>query len=110
MKRILLFCSAGMSTSLLVTRMQKAAQAKGLEVSISAYPEAEMNKHLDEADVVLLGPQIRFALGRAKKLCGERGIPLDVVNSVDYGMMDGEKVLARAIQLIENQNGGVRRV
>ena len=30
-KTIMLVCSAGMSTSLLVTKMQKAAEAKGME-------------------------------------------------------------------------------
>ncbi|NLG93045.1 MAG: PTS sugar transporter subunit IIB [Clostridiales bacterium] len=104
MKRILLFCSAGMSTSLLVTKMQNAAKAMEMDISIDAFPEAEMASHLDDADVVLLGPQIRFALGRAKKLCSEKNIPVDVINSMDYGMMDGEKVLKAALKMIENQN------
>ena len=30
MKRIMLVCAAGMSTSLLVTKMEKAAEAQGL--------------------------------------------------------------------------------
>lgn len=107
MKRILLFCSAGMSTSLMVSKMKKAAQAKGIEVSIDSFPEAEMANHLDDADVVLLGPQIRYVLNRAKKLCGEKRIPVDVINSMDYGMMDGEKVFDKAIKMIEEQNGGV---
>lgn len=107
MKRILLFCSAGMSTSLLVTKMQKAALEKGEDVVIDAFPEAEMASHLDGTDVVLLGPQIRFALNRAKKLCSEKGIPVDVINSMDYGMMDGAKVLQKALEMCEDSNGGV---
>ena len=34
MKKILLCCSAGMSTSLMVNKMQKAAADKGIEVEI----------------------------------------------------------------------------
>lgn len=37
MIKILLACNAGMSTSLLVTRMEKAAQEKDLEVEIRGY-------------------------------------------------------------------------
>ena len=33
-KTIMLVCSAGMSTSLLVTKMQKAAEAKGMDADI----------------------------------------------------------------------------
>ena len=35
-KTIMLVCSAGMSTSLLVTKMQKAAEEKGMEADIFA--------------------------------------------------------------------------
>ena len=34
MKKILLVCAAGMSTSLLVNRMKEAAEKKGVEVEI----------------------------------------------------------------------------
>ena len=36
MIKILLACNAGMSTSLLVENMKKAAQEKGLEIEIKA--------------------------------------------------------------------------
>ena len=37
MKKILLCCSAGMSTSLLVTKMEAAAKEQGVECRINAY-------------------------------------------------------------------------
>ncbi|EFR89497.1 phosphotransferase system, lactose/cellobiose-specific IIB subunit, partial [Listeria innocua FSL S4-378] len=44
MKTIMLVCSAGMSTSLLVTKMEKAAAEKGLEAKIFAVAEAEASR------------------------------------------------------------------
>ena len=41
MKRILLACNLGMSTSLLVMNMEKYAKSAGIEVEISAIPIAE---------------------------------------------------------------------
>ncbi|MGH4123733.1 MAG: PTS sugar transporter subunit IIB [Clostridium sp.] len=101
MKKIALFCSAGMSTSLLVTKMQKSAEAKGIEVSIDAYPEATMEKQLDNIDAVLIGPQIKYLLKKLKKICDEKGVPIGVINTMDYGMMDGEKVLNQALKMME---------
>lgn len=101
MIRIALFCSAGMSTSLLVTKMKKAAQAKEIDVAIDAFPEAAMAEELHNIDVVLLGPQIRYAFNKAKKLCDEKGVPIDVVDAVDYGTMDGEKVLNQALKMMK---------
>lgn len=61
-KTIMLVCSAGMSTSLLVTKMQKAAEDKGLEADIFAVSASEAEDHLinKKIDVLLLGPQVRF--------------------------------------------------
>ncbi|EKS6684518.1 PTS sugar transporter subunit IIB [Listeria monocytogenes] len=101
MKTIMLVCSAGMSTSLLVTKMEKAAAEKGLEAKIFAVAEAEAANHLDEIDVLLLGPQVRFLEGNMKKKLEPKGIPLAVINSVDYGMMKGDKVLEQALELIK---------
>ena len=47
MKKILLACNAGMSTSLLVTRMQNAAQKEGIEAEISAVGVTEAEKILE---------------------------------------------------------------
>ena len=62
MKKILLVCNAGMSTSMLVAKMKKAAQADGVEVSIEAKSLADAKKEIQEANIVLLGPQIRYEL------------------------------------------------
>lgn len=58
--KIGLFCAGGMSTSMLEKKMSEAAQKRGLDVQIKAYPESELANVLDEGvDVVLLGPQVR---------------------------------------------------
>lgn len=101
MTNIVLFCSAGMSTSMLIGKMEKAAKARGIEVTVNAYPEAQVAKYVPGADVVLLGPQIRYALQRIKKICDEKGVPLDVIAPQDYGMMNGEKVLDQALRLLK---------
>ncbi|AQR97781.1 PTS sugar transporter subunit IIB [Clostridium saccharoperbutylacetonicum] len=96
---IKLFCASGMSTSVLVNKMKEAAKAKGVEAEIVAFPESQMDKHLDSMDVALLGPQVGYTLGKAKSLCDPKGIPVEVIPMVDYGMMNGTKVLDLALKL-----------
>jgi cellobiose PTS system EIIB component len=100
MKRIILVCSAGMSTSLLVSKMEAAAKAKGIDCTINAYGEAQLKNHEDEMDILLLGPQVRFLLNKMKEKFSDRSIPVEVINTVDYGTMNGEKVLNRALELL----------
>lgn len=64
---ILLCCAAGMSTSLLVQKMEQAAREKGLEAKIWAVSADEVKHHIDQAQVLLLGPQVRYKLAEMKK-------------------------------------------
>lgn len=103
---IMLNCSAGMSTSLLVTKMQQAAQADGIDAEIFACPASEADQHIEKGvDCILLGPQVSYMRGEfEKKVAGNgkdgKDIPLDVIDMQAYGMMDGETVLKQAESLI----------
>lgn len=101
MVTIKLFCASGMSTSVLVNKMKDAAKAKGVETEIAAFPESQMDKHLDSMDVALLGPQVGYRLANAKALCDPKGVPVEVIPMVDYGMMNGAKVLDLALNLVK---------
>ena len=92
MKRFYLFCNAGMSTSLLVNKMKAAAADEGYDCDIAAFPVATARDHAD-ADIILLGPQVRFA---KSKVQGEG--PGKIVQDIDmqaYGTMNGKKVIAQ---------------
>ncbi len=101
-KTIMLVCSAGMSTSLLVTKMQKAAEARNMEADIFAVSASEADANIEKKDVnvMLLGPQVRFMKSQFETKLAPKGIPLAVINMSDYGMMNGEKVLDQAIELM----------
>jgi PTS system cellobiose-specific IIB component len=102
-KTIMLVCSAGMSTSLLVTKMQKAADAQGIDADIFAVSASDADNNLANkpVDVLLLGPQVRFMKNDFEKRLEPKGIPLDIINMADYGMMNGEKVLQQALELMQ---------
>ena len=99
MKKIMLACSAGRSTSLLVEKMRKSARERGLDVEIEALPVAEAERRLDEYDVVMLGPQIRYKLEDMRK-AADGHTPVDVIKMTDYGMMNGKNVLDAALAVI----------
>jgi len=99
MYNILLVCAAGMSTSMLVKKMERAADNQKLEVKIQAIPEAEVTKHSNEADIILLGPQVRFMKDKIQEKAGVT--PVEVIDMASYGTMNGEKVLKSAIERIE---------
>ena len=53
-------------------------------------------------DVILLGPQVKYRYAEIVEKYGSTGIPIQVIDQTDYGMMNGEKVLKSAIKLMKS--------
>ncbi|MNW44464.1 Lichenan-specific phosphotransferase enzyme IIB component [compost metagenome] len=105
MNTIMLVCAAGMSTSLLVTKMQKTAEEKGIKVDIFAKSASEIEFTLKErnVDVILLGPQVKYLKKQLETKLADKNIFIEAINMQHYGMMNGEKVLEDALQLIKSK-------
>lgn len=99
MKNILLVCAAGMSTSLLVNKMKAAAKEKGIEINIDALPVSECSSVIDKADIVLLGPQVRFQKPQVDALVKGR-IPVEVIDMRLYGTMNGKVILEGVLKTL----------
>lgn len=101
MKNITLVCAAGMSTSMLMSKMKESAKKQGLEVNIIAMSESSFKTYKGESDIVLLGPQVSFIYDEIKAECDPKGIKVEIIDMMDYGMMNGHKVLNDALKLID---------
>jgi cellobiose PTS system EIIB component len=88
-----------MSTSLLVKRMKQSAEKQGKNYQIWAIPDDIIRDHIGKADVVLVGPHIRYQLENIREMAKNKAIPVAIINTIDYGMFNGEKVLNDAEQL-----------
>jgi PTS system cellobiose-specific IIB component len=91
MKNIVLICAAGMSTSLLVSKMRQAAKDENYECTIEAYAIDEAPNVIPTADIVLLGPQVRF--NQKKFITAYPNIKIECIEMVMYGTMNGKGVL-----------------
>ena len=102
MKNILLVCAAGKSTSMLVKRMIEHAITINADFNINALAIAEAKGRIknNEADVVLLGPQVRFQKSEIEEVAQGK-IPVEVIDMKDYGSMNGKAVLEFALKLLK---------
>ena len=90
-----------MSTALLTYAMRDAAKKENYECTIDAYGVRVAGKQIKEADVVLVGPQIAFDLPRLKNEYPDQTFM--EVDTEDYGLMRGEKVLHQVQKLLGDQ-------
>ncbi|MCH3947357.1 MAG: PTS sugar transporter subunit IIB [Olsenella sp.] len=104
-KKIYLFCSAGMSTSMLAQNMQGVGDAHNLPIEVRAYPIGKVDEVVAEEHpaCVLLGPQVSYQYKETKQRIEETyDTPVGLLDQTAYGMMDGEASLKYAIKLIKS--------
>ncbi len=102
MKKILLVCNVGISTSILVSKMKRAAADEGMDVSIEVRSMAGAKEVIGEMDIVLLAPQIGYEQKNLKAISG--GIPVEKIDITDFGLKNGEKVLRAALKALEKED------
>ena len=93
MKKIVLLCNGGLSTGILVKKMKAAAEAFSYECEILAAPVSDAEEEGVDADIILLGPQVRFQMEVVKK---QVSCPVISIEPMAYGTMNGEKALKQA--------------
>jgi PTS system cellobiose-specific IIB component len=98
MKRILLVCSGGMSTSILVNKMKEEAAIREIECVIEARGNSNLEELKGKWDCCLVGPQIRFAMQKIKE---DLEVPTEVIEMQTYGMANGKKALDQALELLK---------
>ena len=89
MKKIVLLCASGMSTSMLVKKMQEAAAAANYDCSIDAFSATDA-----------AAPQIRFQKNKIAEQVP--GVPVDAIDMRMYGRMDGKGALEFARKLMND--------
>ena len=86
---------------MMVSKMKEAAQKKQIEAEITAMSESSFDTYDGQTDVLLLGPQISYLEQNIRKKYEPKGIKVSVIEAASYGMMDGERVLNKALEMIE---------
>lgn len=98
MRKIILLCAQGLSTGVLMSKMRMEAQRTGYDCLIEAHAVAEAKLYRENADILLLGPQVRFDEEQVVEVCP--GVPVAVIDMTAYGRMDGAKVIEQVRQIL----------
>ena len=96
MINVILVCNAGMSTSLLEARMMELGQGK---YNVHAYSEQVYFKHVENVDVILVGPLVRYLIDNIKAKTGNK-IPVQSIDPLAYGRMNAAKILEQVDSIV----------
>lgn len=99
--KIVLACVAGLSTTMMMDSMKDVIKtSKKLnseDFNLMAIPVDSLPSEIDDADVVLLGPQVSYKKDYVESLTTPRNIPYVVIGKETYGSMDGGTVIKEAL-------------
>ncbi|MBQ9036181.1 MAG: PTS sugar transporter subunit IIB, partial [Erysipelotrichaceae bacterium] len=93
-------CQFGASTGMLADNIIQAAKDRSIEAVVNAYSISDAKDVVGNADIVLLGPQLRFQQKKIEQMVNGE-IPVMVIEPFDYGMVNGEAVLTAALNKIK---------
>lgn len=96
-KTIILSCIGGLTTSMLVERINEVIKKDSLDISVYSVGITGID-NLKNVDVLLLGPQLAYL---KEKTVSKLNIPVDVISNEDFELMQGENVLNQALKLME---------
>ena len=102
---VVLVCAAGMSSSLLEQKIRQAAQAAGRDMelrAVNATTMALMEFEKENIDIILVAPQVRFKKRGIMEKAEPLGILVQDIDTVAYGMMDGEKIFTDMVNIFDS--------
>jgi len=89
MKKIILLCAQGMSTSFTVQKIRDEFGKRSMDIEIFARSDDEISIYFDDVDIVLLAPQVGYMEDEIRKLCEQNNKKMAVIPAEVYGSMNG---------------------
>jgi cellobiose PTS system EIIB component len=106
MIKVLLVCAAGMSSSMLEEKIRIAAAAGKCEMELKAVDSMRINLwdyEKNPMDIILVAPQVRFKKHSIIEKAEPFGIIVQDIDTIAYGMMDGEMIFRQVLEAIKNK-------
>jgi len=94
MTKILLVCSGGMSSTIVLKAIEKEASKEGMKVEVKAVGTGEYGEEVKNGwNIVLVAPQVRHRLPVFAEIANELNIPIEVISPQGYSPLGGKKLI-----------------
>lgn len=101
MKNVLLVCGTGASSGFMAKNIRQAAKIKGKEVSVKARSDSEVAEYIEEIDLLLVGPHLKYMLDDLREEAKPYNVPVEIIHEEAYGSLNGEAVLEQIERIID---------
>ncbi|MGL6064261.1 MAG: PTS sugar transporter subunit IIB [Fusobacteriaceae bacterium] len=100
--KILLVCSGGMSSAMVVKALINEGKKEGLEIISKAVGTGDFEVELEKGwDGALVAPQIRHKIDEFKSIGDTNNTPVEVIETKGYSPLGGKFLLAQVKNMIK---------
>ncbi len=92
-QNILLVCGTGASSGFMAKNIRTAAKKRGLDLSVKARGDSEAEDYIEEIDLLLVGPHLKYMLHDLEEIAGPYKVPVRIIPESAYGSLDGDAVI-----------------
>ena len=104
MKKVMLLCNAGMSSSMMAKKTSEYLKSEGQDIHVDASTTADANDVFDnsEYDMILVSPQVRMLFNEYSKKAEEKEkkiaqIPFDAYSPTSAGVIKMANIILEQI-------------
>lgn len=98
MKQVLLLCAAGLTTSMLKRRLEKLIEEKKIDIKMNTAPIAEVAYLGEQADILVLSPQVRFNHVKIQQMFPNKTIIQ--ISEENYKSLNANEIIQQIIKEI----------
>ena len=95
-RKVLLICAGGMSTGILMKKMEKYATEQGIQLKIEAIGMSAYEEVYKDYDVILLGPQVSYKKAEIEEATQK---PIAVIAAYDYAVGNVTNIMKQVDEL-----------
>ena len=99
MKKALLVCSFGMSTSFLTKKVNDLAAEHNVPITFFAKSENALEGELDSVDCILIGPQLAYMEESILQRVNGK-VPVEKIDPAVFGRMNAAAILKQAVHML----------
>lgn len=100
-RKVLLICAGGMSTGILMKKMEKYAVENGVELQIEAIGMSAYEEVYKNYDVILLGPQVSYKKAEIEAVTK---MPIAVIEAYDYAVGNVVNIMKQVDELYNKKS------
>lgn len=98
--KILLCCKAGVTSNMFASALKDEAAKKDMEIIVWAAAETAVEYSIEQADIVLVTPQLTSSLRKLEGLASA-GTPVILISEDDFRTFNAKKVLDEALEKVK---------